>query len=89
MTGNQGIAATRMIETRPSPAVWKRLERSLGLAPLSLAVLGSLDTRIEVPEGHRSRLRAGGRLAVSVEPPGGAPGGKPTGPVILVGPIKT
>jgi anti-sigma-K factor RskA len=57
-------------------------------AVLSLAVLGSLDTRFEVPEGHRTRLRAGGRLAVSVEPAGGAPGGKPTGPVILVGPLQ-
>ena len=54
---------------------------------MSLAVLGSLDARFEVPERHRGRLR--GQLAVSVEPAGGAPGGKPTGPVILVGPIKT
>jgi anti-sigma-K factor RskA len=53
---------------------------------LSLAVLGSLDTRFELPERHRSRLR--GQLAVSIEPAGGAPGGKPTGPVILVGAIK-
>lgn len=57
-------------------------------AALSLAVLGSLDTRLEVPQGHRKRLREGGRLAVTVEPAGGAPGGKATGPVILVGPIK-
>jgi len=53
---------------------------------MSLAVLGSLEARFEVPERHRGRLR--GQLAVSVEPAGGAPGGKPTGPVILVGPIK-
>jgi anti-sigma-K factor RskA len=39
-----------------------------------------------VPERHRGRLR--GQLAVSVEPAGGAPGGKPTGPVILAGPIR-
>lgn len=57
-------------------------------AVLSLAVLGSLDARFEVAEAHRRRLREGGRLAVSVEPAGGAPGGKPTGPVLLVGPIK-
>jgi anti-sigma-K factor RskA len=160
---------TRMIESRPSPQVWKRLEKTLGLARpswfrrggwaiavtalllivvglqlakrepdgvliaelagktatvsahlsrdgrtlvlhsdrpviagpaqsyelwlltpeggvMSLAVLGSLEARFEVPERHRGRLR--GQLAVSVEPAGGAPGGKPTGPVILVGPIK-
>ena len=53
---------------------------------ISLAVLGSLDSRIELPERHRGSLR--GQLAVSVEPAGGSPTGKPTGPVILVGPIK-
>jgi anti-sigma-K factor RskA len=54
---------------------------------LSVAVLGSLDARFEVPESQRPRLREGGRLAVSVEPPGGSPTGRATGPVILVGPI--
>jgi len=53
----------------------------------SLAVLGSLDARFELPERYRGNLR--GQLAVSVEPAGGSPSGKPTGPVILVGPIKT
>jgi anti-sigma-K factor RskA len=56
---------------------------------ISLAVLGSLDARFVVPESHRARVRAGAQLAVSVEPSGGSPTGKPTGPVILVGPIKT
>lgn len=55
---------------------------------LSLAVLGSLDARFEVPEGHRRRVRQGGQLAVTVEPAGGSPTGRATGPVILVGPIK-
>ena len=54
---------------------------------LSLAVLGNLDARFELPERYRGNLR--GQLAVSVEPAGGSPTGKPTGPVILVGPIKT
>jgi anti-sigma-K factor RskA len=53
---------------------------------LPLAVLGSLDARFELPERYRGSLR--GQLAVSVEPAGGSPSGKPTGPVILVGPIK-
>jgi anti-sigma-K factor RskA len=56
-------------------------------AVLSVAVLGSLDARFEVPEGQRRRLREGGRLAVSVEPAGGSPTGRATGPVILLGPI--
>ena len=54
---------------------------------ISLAILGSLDARFEVPQRHRGNLR--GQLAVSVEPAGGSPTGKPTGPVILAGPIKT
>lgn len=55
---------------------------------LSVAVVGTLDTRFEVPETLRGRLRDGGRLAISVEPPGGSPTGRATGPVILVGPIR-
>jgi anti-sigma-K factor RskA len=33
-------------------------------------------------------VRAGAKLAVSVEPAGGSPTGAPTGPVILVGEIR-
>ena len=57
-------------------------------AVVSLAVLGSLDARFPVPEAQRQRLRAGGKLAVSVEPAGGSPTGGPTGPVILAGQIR-
>jgi anti-sigma-K factor RskA len=46
-------------------------------------VLGSRDARFQVPQGHRRRLREGGKLAVTVEPAGGAPRGKATGPVGL------
>jgi anti-sigma-K factor RskA len=56
---------------------------------LSVAVVGTLDARFEVPEALRSRLREGGRLAISVEPAGGSPTGRATGPVILIGPIRT
>ena len=55
--------------------------------PISLAVLGSLDARVVVPPAHSGRLRTGAKLAVSVEPAGGSPTGKPTGPVILVGEV--
>ena len=34
------------------------------------------------------RLRAGAKLAISVEPAGGSPTGMPTGPVILIGEIS-
>ena len=50
---------------------------------LSLAVLGSLDARFEVPERYRGALR--GQLAVSVEPAGGSPTGQPTGPIVYAG----
>ena len=56
--------------------------------PISLAVLGALDARFVIDENQRQRLRAGATLAVSVEPTGGSPTGKPTGPVILTGRIS-
>jgi anti-sigma-K factor RskA len=58
-----------------------------GGAPLSLAVLGSLDARIPVAPQHANRLVKGAKLAISVEPAGGSPTGSPTGPVIAIGDI--
>jgi anti-sigma-K factor RskA len=58
-----------------------------GGAPLSLAVLGSLDARVSVAPAHSRRLVPGAKLAISVEPAGGSPTGAPTGPVILAGQI--
>ena len=55
--------------------------------PVSVAVLGSLDATLTVPSAQAGRLKPGATLAVSVEPAGGSPTGKPTGPVILVGKI--
>jgi len=59
-----------------------------GGAPQSLAVLGTLDARVPLPPERWRDLRAGAKLAVSVEPAGGSPSGAPTGPVILVGGIS-
>lgn len=56
---------------------------------ISIAVLGSLDVRFAVPTAQVGRLRSGAKLAVSVEPAGGSPTGKATGPVIMIGDIKT
>ena len=56
--------------------------------PISLGVLGALDAHVVVPESQRQRLRTGATLAVSVEPAGGSPTGKPTGPVVLTGRIS-
>jgi anti-sigma-K factor RskA len=58
-----------------------------GGAPLSLAVLGSLDARVPVAPQYVSRLVRGAKLAISVEPAGGSPTGAPTGPVIAIGEI--
>lgn len=58
-----------------------------GGAPVSLAVLGTLDARFAVSPEQAEKLRRGAKLAVSVEPAGGSPTGAPTGPVILVGEV--
>ena len=85
----------RTLELKPARAVIAGQNQSYELwllpaeggPPVSLAVLGSLEARFPVPSAQVERLRAGGKLAVSVEPAGGSPTGAPTGPVILVGSI--
>ncbi|TAG81553.1 MAG: hypothetical protein EAZ21_05675 [Betaproteobacteria bacterium] len=59
-----------------------------GGAPISLAVLGSLDAEFALPKSHVGRIGRGAKLAVSVEPAGGSKTGAPTGPVILVGAVS-
>jgi anti-sigma-K factor RskA len=83
------LRAARPVEAGPAQSYELWLIPKEGGAPLSLAVLGRLDARLVVPEGHRRRLQAGATLAISVEPAGGSPTGAPTGPVILVGAIQT
>lgn len=56
--------------------------------PVSLGVLGALDAEFTVEQPYRAQLKAGATLAVSSEPTGGSPTGKPTGPVILQGRIS-
>lgn len=53
---------------------------------ISLGVLPQTgEGAVEVPEALRPRLGEGVTFAVSLEPLGGSPEGKPTGPVIAVG----
>jgi anti-sigma-K factor RskA len=59
-----------------------------GGAPISLAVLGTLDAEFAVPAAQVGRIGRGAKLAVSVEPAGGSKTGAPTGPVILVGAVS-
>ena len=83
------LHSARPIEAGPAQSYELWLIPKEGGAPLSLAVLGRLDARLVVPEGHRARLQAGATFAVSVEPAGGSPTGAPTGPVILTGAIQS
>ncbi len=82
------LKSTRAIVAGPQQSYELWLLPAEGAAPISLAVLGQLDARFELPPAQVGRLKAGAKLAVSVEPAGGSPTGAPTGPVILVGAIK-
>lgn len=57
--------------------------RSLGI------VESTSPTSMIVPADMRQYLDAGGTLAITPEPEGGAPGGKATGPIIASGKIAT
>ncbi|MGH8326572.1 MAG: anti-sigma factor [Steroidobacteraceae bacterium] len=60
-----------------------------GKAPRPLGLLSSNRSRgIAVPADLRPALKSGALLAVSLEPPGGAPHGVPTGPIIAKGVIQ-
>lgn len=60
-----------------------------GGAPASLGLLPHDRTRaVDVPASLHAALVAGATLAVSMEPPGGAPNGAPTGPVVASGVLR-
>jgi anti-sigma-K factor RskA len=60
-----------------------------GKAPQPLGLLSNDHSHaIIVPPGLRSALTSGSLLAVSLEPPGGAPHGVPTGPIVAKGAIQ-
>lgn len=81
------LRASRPVLAGPAQSYELWLLPAGGGAPVSVAVLGELGARFEVPEPLRGRLGTGASLAVSVEPAGGSRTGAPTGPVILVGAI--
>jgi len=82
------LQAARPVLAGPSQSYELWLIPAEGGAPISLAVLGQLDARIELPAAQVGRVRSGAKLAVSVEPAGGSPTGAPTGPVILIGEVQ-
>jgi anti-sigma-K factor RskA len=53
--------------------------------PYPLGLLASDATLLTIPAPDRVRLSAGATLAISIEPAGGSPTGKPTGPVVATG----
>jgi anti-sigma-K factor RskA len=61
-----------------------------GKAPRSLGLISTdkSDT-VAVPQDSRPALIPGSVLAITLEPPGGAPRGVPTGPIIAKGAIRT
>jgi anti-sigma-K factor RskA len=52
-------------------------------APVSLGVLPAAGERLTLPDAA-----LGAVLAVTLEPKGGSPSGKPTGPVVALGPLQ-
>lgn len=60
-----------------------------GKTPQPLGLLSNNRSHaIVLPAGLRAALRSGSLLAVSLEPPGGAPHGLPTGPIVAKGTIQ-
>ncbi len=83
------LHATRPVVAGPSQSYELWVIPAAGGDPVSVAVLGSLDIQFTVASAHSDLLRPGATLAVSTEPAGGSPTGKPTGPVILAGKISS
>lgn len=81
------LAAAQPAPARPGTTYELWLLPAEGGAPVSMGTMRDLDARIRITAAQAPRLRAGAKLAVSVEPPGGSPTGAPTGPVILVGAV--
>lgn len=53
-------------------------------APVSLGVIGAETYKIAAPKAE-----AGYLLAITLEPKGGSPEGKPTGPILAAGPLQS
>lgn len=60
-----------------------------GGSPASLGLVSNDHSlSLDVPDALRAALVAGATLAVSLEPPGGAPHGAPTGPIVASGTLR-
>lgn len=85
-TGEVRLAAAAMAPAGKAAQLWligqDGVPRSMGL----LAASGP--SRIRLPSDARRRLSADATLAVSIEPAGGSPTGRPTGPVVASGKLS-
>lgn len=81
------LNAARPMTASPQQSYELWLLPADGRAPISLAVLGSLNARVQVSDDNARLVRPGARLAITVEQAGGSPTGAPTSPPILVGDI--
>ncbi len=82
-TGSLRVSAAALVDARHSPELWVI---PAGGTPHSLGVLHARQpTAVAVRTNDRTRFAAGGTLAVTIEPIGGSPSGKPTGAVIAQG----
>lgn len=81
------LRAARPVVAEPAKSYELWLLTAEGGA-ISLAVLSTLDAQFALPPGQAQRLRAGAKLAITLEPAGGSPAGKATGPVIMIGDIR-
>ena len=82
------LHASRPVLAGPAQSYELWLIPAAGGKAISVAVLGSLDARFDVPAAQVGRFSKGAKLAVTVEPAGGSPHGVATGPVIMIGEIN-
>ncbi|WP_298672630.1 anti-sigma factor [uncultured Sphingomonas sp.] len=85
-TGEMRIGETAVAPGGKSAQLWM-----IGAdgVPQPMGVLAATGpSRIALPTDTRARLAAGITLAISIEPDGGSPTGKPTGPVVASGKLS-
>ncbi|OYW24054.1 MULTISPECIES: anti-sigma factor domain-containing protein [unclassified Sphingomonas] len=85
-TGNLRVAAAALVDAGHSPELWVI---PVGGTPHSLGVLhSSQSTAVAINKADRVRFAEGATLAVTIEPVGGSPSGKPTGAVVAKGALS-
>lgn len=82
-SGDLRVAAATLVDAKHSAELWVIAADGV---PHSLGVLApGQATSVAIIGPNRARLAAGSMLAVTIEPVGGSPSGKPTGDVIAKG----